>query len=152
VGERRRPLAALLALVLPAGAGGVPDVLGDVALESFHRAVNRVRPSLSVSTPTRSPTGCTSSCASNSSRSSSPERSPPPTSRKHGTPVSAEYLGLEVRSLRWACCRTSTVGGAFGYFPTYQLGNVMSVQIWEAARAAAARPGRTVRAGRLLRF
>ncbi len=26
--------------------------------------------------------------------------------------------------------------GAFGYFPTYQLGNVMSVQIWEAAQAA----------------
>ncbi len=24
----------------------------------------------------------------------------------------------------------------FGYFPTYQLGNVMSVQIWEAAQAA----------------
>ena len=26
--------------------------------------------------------------------------------------------------------------GLFGYFPTYQLGNVMSVQIWEAAQAA----------------
>ena len=25
--------------------------------------------------------------------------------------------------------------GLFGYFPTYQLGNVISVQIWERARA-----------------
>ncbi len=48
-----------------------------------------------------------------------------------------EYLGLDVPSNRvgvlqdvhWSC-------GLFGYFPTYQLGNVMSVQIWEAAKAA----------------
>jgi carboxypeptidase Taq len=26
--------------------------------------------------------------------------------------------------------------GLFGYFPTYQLGNVISVQIWEVARTA----------------
>ncbi len=41
--------------------------------------------------------------------------------------------------------------GAFGYFPTYQLGNVMSVQIWEAARAALPDLDGAVRAGRLLR-
>ncbi len=45
-----------------------------------------------------------------------------------------EYLGLEVpddargvlQDLHWA-------SGAFGYFPTYALGNVISVQIWERA-------------------
>jgi carboxypeptidase Taq len=45
-----------------------------------------------------------------------------------------EYLGLEVpddargvlQDMHWA-------SGAFGYFPTYALGNVMSVQIWERA-------------------
>ena len=45
-----------------------------------------------------------------------------------------DYLGLEVpddargvlQDMHWA-------GGAFGYFPTYSLGNVMSVQIWERA-------------------
>ncbi len=45
-----------------------------------------------------------------------------------------EYLGLEVpddargvlQDMHWA-------GGAFGYFPTYALGNVISVQIWERA-------------------
>jgi carboxypeptidase Taq len=46
----------------------------------------------------------------------------------------ADYLGLEVpddargvlQDMHWA-------GGAFGYFPTYALGNVISVQIWERA-------------------
>jgi carboxypeptidase Taq len=47
-----------------------------------------------------------------------------------------EYLGLEVpddahgvlQDMHWSI-------GLFGYFPTYQLGNVMSVQIWERAKA-----------------
>ena len=34
-----------------------------------------------------------------------------------------------LQDVHWSC-------GLFGYFPTYQLGNVMSVQIWEAAQAA----------------
>jgi carboxypeptidase Taq len=46
-----------------------------------------------------------------------------------------EYLGVEVpddahgvlQDMHWA-------GGNIGYFPTYALGNVMSVQIWERAR------------------
>jgi carboxypeptidase Taq len=46
-----------------------------------------------------------------------------------------EYLGIEVpddargvlQDMHWA-------GGALGYFPTYALGNVMSVQIWERAK------------------
>jgi carboxypeptidase Taq len=46
-----------------------------------------------------------------------------------------DYLGLEVpndadgvlQDVHWA-------GGAFGYFPTYSLGNVIAGQLWEAAR------------------
>jgi carboxypeptidase Taq len=45
-----------------------------------------------------------------------------------------EYFGLQVpddargvlQDMHWS-------GGSFGYFPTYALGNVMSVQIWERA-------------------
>jgi carboxypeptidase Taq len=45
-----------------------------------------------------------------------------------------QYLGVDVpddaqgvlQDMHWA-------GGAFGYFPTYALGNVISVQIWERA-------------------
>jgi carboxypeptidase Taq len=47
-----------------------------------------------------------------------------------------DYLGIEVeddahgvlQDMHWAI-------GLVGYFPTYQLGNVISVQIWERARA-----------------
>ena len=46
-----------------------------------------------------------------------------------------EYLGVDVpddahgvlQDMHWA-------GGGFGYFPTYALGNVISVQIWERAK------------------
>ena len=46
----------------------------------------------------------------------------------------ADYLGVEVpddaagvlQDVHWA-------GGAFGYFPTYSLGNVMAAQIWDRA-------------------
>jgi carboxypeptidase Taq len=48
----------------------------------------------------------------------------------------AEYLGVEVpddthgvlQDIHWS-------GGAFGYFPTYSLGNVISVQLWDKARS-----------------
>src|SRR5262249_26557689 len=47
-----------------------------------------------------------------------------------------EYLGLEVpddahgvlQDVHWA-------GGAFGYFPTYSLGNVIAGQLWQAAES-----------------
>ena len=47
----------------------------------------------------------------------------------------AEYLGVDVpddthgvlQDIHWS-------GGAFGYFPTYSLGNVISVQRWDKAR------------------
>jgi carboxypeptidase Taq len=48
----------------------------------------------------------------------------------------AEYLGIEVpddargvlQDVHWS-------GGAIGYFPTYSLGNVVSVQLWDQLRA-----------------
>ena len=48
-----------------------------------------------------------------------------------------EYLGVDVpddargvlQDIHWS-------GGTIGYFPTYALGNVMSVQIWDAAHVA----------------
>jgi carboxypeptidase Taq len=51
--------------------------------------------------------------------------------------LTRDYLGLEVpddasgvlQDVHWS-------GGAFGYFPTYSLGNVIAGQIWERAREA----------------
>jgi carboxypeptidase Taq len=47
-----------------------------------------------------------------------------------------EYLGIPVPSDREGVLQDMHWGGgALGYFPTYALGNVMSVQIWERMRA-----------------
>jgi carboxypeptidase Taq len=59
-----------------------------------------------------------------------------------------EYLGVEVpndadgvlQDIHWA-------GGILGYFPTYLLGSVMSVQIWEAAERAIPDLGEQIEAG-----
>ena len=57
----------------------------------------------------------------------------------------AEYLGIEVpddahgvlQDVHWAA-------GAFGYFPTYSLGNVIAAQIWDvAARRCPTSTGRS---------
>ena len=45
-----------------------------------------------------------------------------------------EYLGLEVPDDRLGVLQdVHWSGGGFGYFPTYQLGNVISLQIWDKA-------------------
>jgi carboxypeptidase Taq len=45
-----------------------------------------------------------------------------------------DYLGVEVPDDRLGVLQdVHWSGGGFGYFPTYQLGNVISVQIWEKA-------------------
>jgi carboxypeptidase Taq len=50
-----------------------------------------------------------------------------------------EYLGLEVTDDRLGVLQdVHWSGGSFGYFPTYQLGNVISLQIWERAAEAIA--------------
>jgi carboxypeptidase Taq len=47
----------------------------------------------------------------------------------------AEYLGIQVpRDAEGVLQDVHWSHGAFGYFPTYALGNVMASQIWEAAR------------------
>ena len=48
-----------------------------------------------------------------------------------------EYLGIDVPEDRLGVLQdVHWSGGSFGYFPTYQLGNVISVQIWERVREA----------------
>ena len=47
-----------------------------------------------------------------------------------------EYLGVSRRTTPRGACRTCTgAAAAFGYFPTYALGNVIAGQLCEAARA-----------------
>jgi carboxypeptidase Taq len=61
-----------------------------------------------------------------------------------------DYLGLEVpddargvlQDVHWA-------GGAFGYFPTYCLGNLIAAQLWRAARRELPRLDAEIAAGEL---
>ena len=116
----------------PALVETFPDVLGDVELEDFHRAINRVEPSLirvdadeitySLHVVLRFDlerellTGALS-------LDDLPEA---------WNARMREYLGIDVpddargvlQDVHWA-------SGGIGYFPTYSLGNVISVQLWE---------------------
>ena len=48
-----------------------------------------------------------------------------------------EYLGIDVPDDREGVLQdVHWSGGGFGYFPTYSLGNVFSLQIWERVRAS----------------
>ena len=48
-----------------------------------------------------------------------------------------EYLGVEVPDdTRGVLQDTHWGGGAIGYFPTYALGNVISLQLWAVVREA----------------
>lgn len=59
------------------------------------------------------------------------------------------YLGLTPPSDAQGCLQdTHWSHGLFGYFPTYTLGNLMSVQLFEAARAALPDLDAELRAGR----
>ena len=63
----------------------------------------------------------------------------------------AEYLGVEVpddaagvlQDVHWS-------GGAFGYFPTYSLGNVIAAQIWDLAIEEVAELEDRIAAGELV--
>ena len=44
------------------------------------------------------------------------------------SPIPSDTVGV-LQDVHWS-------GGSFGYFPTYSLGNIVSVQIWEKAQAA----------------
>jgi carboxypeptidase Taq len=114
-----------------------PDVLGDVEADAFYRAVNRVHPSFIRVDADEATYGLhiimrfeleQELIAGTLSTADLPEA---------WNARVEEYLGLEVpddglgvlQDVHWS-------SGGFGYFPTYQLGNVISLQIWERAREA----------------
>jgi len=114
-----------------------PKVLGGVELERFHRAINRVRPSFIRVDADETTYGLhiilrfeleRQLLAGSLSLDDLPEA---------WNAKMSEYLGLDVpedrvgvlQDIHWS-------GGMVGYFPSYQLGNVISVQIWEKLREA----------------
>jgi carboxypeptidase Taq len=114
-----------------------PDVLGAVPLERFHSAVNRVRRSFLRGDADEVTYGLhvilrfeleQELVSGRLAVRDLPEAWNARFEELVGLEVPNDCLGV-LQDVHWAA-------GSFGYFPTYQLGNVLSVQIAETAREA----------------
>ena len=121
----------------PQVAAAFPDALSGVTLERFHRSVNCVQPTFIRVDADEVTYGMhiilrfeleQELVAGTLSTADLPEAWNVRFEEYLGLAVPEDRLGV-LQDIHWSC-------GLFGYFPTYQLGNVMSVQIWEAAQAA----------------
>ncbi len=116
-----------------------PEVLGDVSLERFHRAANRVRRSFIRVDADETSYGLhvilrfeleQELISGRLAVKDLPDAWNSRFEELVGLPVPNDALGV-LQDAHWS-------GGGFGYFPTYLLGTVLSVQIWEKARPAVA--------------
>ena len=113
------------------------DVLGEVDGEAFYRAVNRVRPSLIRVEADEVTYGLHVILRFELEQELIHSRLDLRELPDVWDARMLDYLGVEVphdadgvlQDIHWS-------SGVIGYFPTYLLGSVMSVQIWEAAMAA----------------
>jgi carboxypeptidase Taq len=114
-----------------------PSQLGSVSLEDFHRAVNRVRRSHIRVDADETSYGLhvilrfeleQRLLSGELEVEDLPDAWNTRFEELVGIPVPTDALGV-LQDAHWS-------GGGFGYFPTYLLGTVLSVQIWEKAREA----------------
>ena len=114
-----------------------PSQLGAVPLEDFHRAVNRVRRSFIRVDADETSYGLhvilrfeleQELLSGRLAVKDLPDAWNSRFEELMGVSVPDDALGV-LQDAHWS-------GGGFGYFPTYLLGTVLSVQIWEQARAA----------------
>jgi len=109
-----------------------PEALGRVDLDRFYRAINRVKPSLIRVDADETTYGLhiivrfeleQELLFGGLSTTELPEA---------WNARMKEYLGIDVPDDARGCLQdVHWAGGGFGYFPTYQLGNVVASQIWE---------------------
>jgi carboxypeptidase Taq len=114
-----------------------PDPLGGVPVEDFHRAVNRVRRSFVRVDADETSYGLhvilrfeleQELMSGRLDVKDLPDAWNARFEELMGVAVPSDALGV-LQDSHWA-------GGSFGYFPTYLLGTVLSVQVWEKAREA----------------
>jgi carboxypeptidase Taq len=109
-----------------------PEQLGSVDEERFYRAINKVQPSLIRIDADEVTYNMHIIVRFELEQELIDGRLPVEDLPQAWNDRMAEYLGVQVpddahgvlQDMHWA-------GGSFGYFPTYSLGNVISVQIWE---------------------
>jgi carboxypeptidase Taq len=109
-----------------------PAALGDVEQERFYRAINRVKPSFIRVDADEATYNLhiilrfeleQELIAGTISLADLPEAWNTRFEEYLGIPVPSDTVGV-LQDVHWS-------GGGFGYFPTYSLGNIISVQIWE---------------------
>ena len=117
--------------------GTFPERLGDVSVESFHRAVNRVRRTFVRVDADETSYGLhvilrfeleQELLSGRLAVADLPDAWNTRFEELMGIAVPNDALGV-LQDSHWS-------GASFGYFPTYLLGTVLSVQIWERAQAA----------------
>ena len=114
-----------------------PDRLADVSLERFHRAVNRARRGFIRVDADETSYGLHVILRFELELELVSGRLAVKDLPEAWNTRFEELVGLEVPNDRLGVLQDSHwAGGSFGYFPTYLLGSVLSVQIWEKAREA----------------
>jgi carboxypeptidase Taq len=114
-----------------------PDALGNVSLERFHRAVNRARRSFIRVDADETSYGLHIILRFELEQALVSGRLAVKDLPDAWNTRFEELVGLQVPDDRLGVLQDSHwTAAAFGYFPTYLLGSVLSVQIWEKARGA----------------
>jgi carboxypeptidase Taq len=112
-----------------------PAALHNVELESFHRAANRARPSFVRVDADQTTYGLHIILRFELEQELLSGRLATSDLPDAWNARFLDYLGLEVPEDRLGVLQdVHWSGGSFGYFPSYQLGNVISIQLWEKAR------------------
>jgi len=121
----------------PSVQAAFPEKLGSVSLESFHRAVNRSRRSFVRVDADETSYGLHVILRFELEQELILGRLAVKDLPDAWNTRFEELIGLEVPNDRLGVLQDAHwSGGGFGYFPTYLIGSVLSVQIWEKARAA----------------
>ena len=116
----------------PSFQAAFPEAVGDVDQERFYRAINRVKPSYIRVDADEATYNLhiilrfeleQEIMAGTIDLKELPEAWNARFEEYLGIPVPSDTLGV-LQDVHWS-------GGSFGYFPTYSLGNIVSVQVWE---------------------
>ena len=114
-----------------------PDALGGVELDRFYRAVNRVRPSYIRVDADEATYNLHIILRFELELEIVNDRIALKDLPEAWNTRFKEYLGIDVPEDRLGILQdVHWSGGGLGYFPTYSLGNIVSLQIWEKVREA----------------
>jgi carboxypeptidase Taq len=114
-----------------------PDQLGDVSLDAFLAGVNRAKPGLIRVEADETTYSLHIILRFDLERQLIEEKLQPKDVREAWNAGMKELLGVDVPDDTHGVLQdTHWSGGGIGYFPTYALGNVISLQIWAVVREA----------------